>query len=250
MAVVSRRWVSASDRLQLLEPRQNPQPPPQCEAAKPVPPAEMPTIIAGLTGSASPCSFARCSPLPDGQPREPRALLNWLGLPNDSISALDKVVPIGLENIDQLVLGLKLKEGSLLKQIVLVVHTHEAFSMDALVEKLKAKDQPAGERTIYQATGTAKFPLDLYLCRTIAFRNRSEIRPRVVARRDWGLCRLSIPKSIDAHTHLGRPRFGCWELVGLFCRSVIERAGFEKLDISLSVLRTITIGVTSIPNWR
>jgi hypothetical protein len=233
----------------------------EVETAKPVPPAEMPGLsyLPAGTDSVIAVQFTPLlAALPEGQVKDRRALLNWIGLPNDVVGTLEKVVPIGLENIDQLVLGLKLNEGALLQQIVLVVHTHQPYSMPEIAARLNAKEQKAGERTIYQATGTKQFPVALWAPNdrvlVVALENKDiesaregvggsieHLSPRLVeiARHDFApdTCFWAV---LDSER---------WELVGLplLALSAEQRKAFEKLNISLSVVRTITLAVRTDP---
>ncbi len=238
----------------------NPQPPhANVETAKPVTPAEMPGLgyLPAATDSVIAVQFRPLfDALPAGQSKDPRTLLNWIGLPRDSISTLEKVVPIGLENIDQLVLGLKLKEGSPLEQITLVIHTREAFSVEAIVGRLNRKEIKSGDRTVYQTTGDPRFPFDLCIWApndrvlVIALQAKDIEQPRE------GIEHLS-PRLVEiVRTQLTPDTYFWgvldserWELLGLFLLGLApeQRQAFEKLNISLSVLRTVTVAVRTDP---
>ena len=238
----------------------NQQPPhAQIETAKPVAPADMPGLcyLPAGTDSVIAVQFRPLlAALPDGQTKDPRALLGWIGLPAEALNALEKILPIGLEQIDQLVLGLKLKDGGLLKQIVLVVHTREAFSMPALVNKLKAKEQKSGDRTTYLAPGTPKFPLDLHLSApndrvlVVALEAKDIESPREgvehLAPRLVEIARNQFAPDTYFWAVLDSER---WEVLGLFLLGLApeQRQAVEKLNISLSVVRTVTLAVRVEP---
>lgn len=229
------------------------------ETGKAVPPIEMPGLryLPAGTDSVIAVQFQPLlAALPEGQVRDRQALFNWIGLPKDIVTTLDRVLPIGLDNVDQLVLGLKLKDGGLLKQIVVVAHTREAFSIDEIAKRLKAKEHQEGERTIYETTGTAKFPLDLHL-----WAPNDRVLVIALESRDIEPAREGVEHLAPRLREVARNQLAAdtyfwavfdserWELLGLFLLSLSaeQRKAFEALNISLSVVRTVTLAVRTDP---
>ena len=233
----------------------------EVDTSKPVAPLDMPGLryLPAGTDSVVAVQFRPLlDALPNGQARNPRALLTWIGLPKDAIDGVEKIVPIGLDNIDQLVLGLKVTDGVLLKQIVLVVHTRAAFSMDSIVAGLDAKELKSGDRRIYQVTGSPKsFFVDLCLWAPNDRVLVVALETKEIEASHHGIDHLA-PRLVETAQQQFAPDTYFWavldserwEILGLPLLRMLapeQRLVFEKFNISLSVVRTVTLAVRTDP---
>jgi len=127
---------------------------PKAEPVRPVAPAEMPAIAYLPEGTDSIIALQLrplIDSLPNNQDKDPRSILKRYGLGPELISILEQTVPVGLDKIDQAVIGLKLKEGSLLHQVVLVMRTNEDCSIEAVAERTKANAFTKDGRLYYNS---------------------------------------------------------------------------------------------------
>ena len=140
------------------------QPPVEVETAKVVAPAEMPGLGYLPEGTDSVVALQLrplLQALPDSEGKDARAALLRLGIPPEVIAGFDRAVGVGLDNIDQAVIGLKLKEGSLINRVVMVVHTRESYSIEAVAEKLKAKPFTKEGRLFYHFLASPQLPIEV-----------------------------------------------------------------------------------------
>lgn len=99
---------------------------------------------------------------PDGNQADLHTSLLQMGAPEGLVTGFDRAIGVGLNNIDQIVIGLKLKEGSLLEQNVVVVHTHTSFAIADIADHAKALAVTKNERTFYRVPSTAQTPIEYY----------------------------------------------------------------------------------------
>jgi hypothetical protein len=137
----------------------------ELETAKAVPPAEMPGLGYLPPGTDSAVGI-ELRPLLDELPatggKDAHAALLGLGLPQEFVAGLDRASGVGVENVDQAVLGLKLKDGALLDQVILVVHARQSFSIEEVANRHKATPLKRAGRTVYKLPGNQRLPTDLY----------------------------------------------------------------------------------------
>jgi hypothetical protein len=89
--------------------------------------------------------------LPGNGEEASRPALARLGIPPGFVDILERIVPgIGLDNVDQIVIGLTLKEGLLTQSAVLVIHTRQDFSVDTLTQIKNARSERRGKRTYHR----------------------------------------------------------------------------------------------------
>jgi hypothetical protein len=137
----------------------------EIETAKAVPPAEMPGLGYLPAGTDSAVGI-ELRPLLDALPttegKDAHSALLGLGLPQEFVAGLDRASGVGVENVDQAVLGLKLKDGALLDQVILVVHARQSFSIEDIANRHNVMSLKRAGRTVYKLPGNQRLPTDLY----------------------------------------------------------------------------------------
>lgn len=241
--------------------KETPQPPSaNGDTAKPVAPADMPGLayLPAGTDSVVAVQFRPLlAALPEGQAKDPGKLLTAIGLPKE-VGRFVEGLPIGIENVDQLVLGLNLRDGNFLKQIILVVHAREPFSMAELATRLNATKQTSGDRVIYRMKGNPKsMHLDLSMWAAndrvlvVALENNEiapphegieHLSPRLVER-----ARNRFAKDAYLWAVFDSER---WEILGLWLLQGLtpeQRKAFDAYNVSLSAVRCVCMAIRTDP---
>jgi len=112
---------------------------------------------------------------------DPAQAIEDLGLPDAVVETIDQTSGVGLRNVDQLVVGVSFKKGSLPPQLVVVVHTRQPYDFPALVRKAKATTLKKDGRTLHVVKSSSIpnvywwSPNDRVLIGTIAARDFDEV---------------------------------------------------------------------------
>jgi hypothetical protein len=80
---------------------------------------------------------------------DPAQAIEELGLPESIVETIETTSGVGLKNVDQLVVGVSFKNGSLPPQLVVVVHTRQPFDFQDLLRKSKATTLKREGRTLH-----------------------------------------------------------------------------------------------------
>lgn len=142
--------------------RDQPKPPPAAPVllAGAVPPLEMPALNYLPDGTDSVIAvqlrpFLESLPATEGG--SAHNALSRLGISEDLLAGIERVVGMPLENIDQLAFGLKLSGGSLSSQPVLVVMTRQTFSAEEMAKQAKATTERRKDRTYFRTSSSIAF---------------------------------------------------------------------------------------------
>ncbi len=140
------------------------QPPVPAEAAPSAPPLGM-VALAYLPAGTDSVVALQLRPLLDSSgngEKGARDALVELGIPAGVIGALERALGgIGLDSIDQIVLGLTLKEGVLAQQPVLIIHTRKDLSIEHLAQIENARSERRGKRTYHRLPVSANVPIEI-----------------------------------------------------------------------------------------
>lgn len=139
-------------------------PPAAAEDARSVPPLEMLALRYLPAGTDSVIAL-QLRPLLDSRGNGAKGAaeaLVGLGIPASVVDAFERAGGIAVDDIDQIVVGLKLSEGVLAQQPVLVVHTRQDFSIDKLAQTENARSERRGERTYHRFPASAKVPFEIH----------------------------------------------------------------------------------------
>jgi hypothetical protein len=112
--------------------------------------------------------------------------LRQLGVPETVMELVEKASGVGLENVDQIVVGLGFEQSAFPPQVTVVVHTRQPFDMQAIARDAKANRLKRGARTLYVARINPVFefywwaPTDRILVATLNARDYDaiEFKPR------------------------------------------------------------------------
>jgi hypothetical protein len=130
------------------------------EPARAVAPLEMPGLAYLPDGTDSVIAIqlqALLASLPSSDAQDVNGALARLGVPTGVLETIERIVGLKMDEIDELVLGLKLKEGEIASQPVLVVQTRVSYSIEDLAHRRKATLEHKGERTYYRTPETQSF---------------------------------------------------------------------------------------------
>jgi hypothetical protein len=139
-------------------------PPIPAEPSASVPPLEM-AALAYLPATSDSVVAFQLRPLvkaPSGGEKGARQALVQLGVPSAFVDACERLAGVGLDNVDQIVVGLTLKEGLLAQQPVLIIHTRQEFSIDKLARIENARSESRGARTYHRFPVSAKIRFDIH----------------------------------------------------------------------------------------
>jgi len=197
--------------------------------------------------------------LPEGDIREPKNALIRLGIPEDVLGSVEKLLGMPLDNIDQLVIGLKLNEGLLSSQPVLVVHTHKPFNIEQIAKRAKASPDAHGDRTYYRANASNLFGERVYWW---------AVNDRLLVVGMQGALLDSIPAGGRAGRDHLAPRLAerardlltadtvCWAVLdsehwdaiaGLATLAGKKKEGLDNLPEVVEPLRTVVLGLRLDP---
>ena len=127
-------------------------------------PMEMPGLGYLPLGTDSVISLqlrAGIATLPETERSDPRKALASLGLPKELVDGVERATGMSLNEVDQLVFGLKLKDGSLAAQPVLIVHAVQKVDFEGLVKKVKGRTSTKGDRTYCRAALSSQLPIEI-----------------------------------------------------------------------------------------
>jgi hypothetical protein len=238
-----------------------PQPHMEIETARAVPPAEMPGIGYLPEGTDSVIAV-ELRPLLEAtsqaEANDARSGLRRIGIPDSVMAALDRAVGVGIDNVDQLVLGLKLKDGSPLNQVVLVVHARQSFSIKSVAERMKALSIARGERTYYRLPATSALPSELLWWapndRVLVAALLMEHLDAIPSVKRDGLAHLAPRAAKIIGTELANDSYAWavldsehWDFLSMFIPGTDARKVARPLPESLSLLRTAVLAVRFEP---
>jgi hypothetical protein len=232
------------------------QPPAPAEAARCVPPLEM-VALAYLPAGTDSVVALQLRPLldsPRNAEKGARPALAQLGIPPGLVDAVERAVAgIGFDNIDQIVIGLTLKDGVLAQQPVLVIHTRLEFSVDKLTQIENARSERRGTRTYHRFPISAFVvdwwaPNDRFLVAALqadcldaipdgGFANHEQMSPRI---------RALVSNLLTADTIcwavLDSDK---WDALGKLALSFVQKRDgeLEKAADSLALLQSVVLGI-------
>lgn len=239
------------------------------ETTRPTAPAEMPGLGYLPEGTDSIIAIQvrpLIDSLPEGSTRDARQALGRLGLPAELLNGFERATGLGLDRIDQVLVGLRLKEGSPLNQVVLVAHARAPFDLEAVAERFKANDLSRNGRTYYRVPSSREVPVEVYWWapndRVLVAALLPEHLDAVPAERRAGLTHLGA-RTVEAigRDLAGAPAFWAvldsdqWETLGLFLMSLGGKGGKKPQPPTgvLNSLRTLSLayqpGGESLSVW-
>jgi len=148
-------WVISSNREPLPPP-----PPAQPTVEAAVAPLAMPVLSYLPAGTDSVIALqlrAYIESFPEGDDRNPRNALLQLGIPDELLGSVERILGLPLDQIDQFAVGGKLNAGLLASQPVIVVRTRTPFSMETIAKRAKATADKRGERIYYRTNSANPF---------------------------------------------------------------------------------------------
>ncbi len=134
------------------------------DTARAVAPEEMPGLLYLPSGTDSVIAFqlrAFHDSLPDAKGDDAKPTWAELGIPPETGKSIERTTGLTIGDIDQLVIGSTLKDGSPTNSL-LVVHTHRSVSIEEIAQRLKAQPITKGERTYQRVGASGKMPFDIY----------------------------------------------------------------------------------------
>jgi hypothetical protein len=115
-------------------------------------PAEMPGLgylpesTSAVLAVQLPVLLDRLNP---AQKDDPTKALARLGLPEQGIELLESASGVGLKEVDQLVVGISLKDRAFPPQFVVVAYTRRPYDLAALARRTKARELKKNGRTLH-----------------------------------------------------------------------------------------------------
>jgi transcription elongation factor Elf1 len=100
--------------------------------------------------------------LPPSENHDARSALVNLGISDELLKYVESFTGIGLEAIDQLAIGLALRDGSIGSQPVLAIRTRASFSLEDLSRRSKLSVEKRGDRTYYRTPELTQLRLRFY----------------------------------------------------------------------------------------
>src|SRR5262245_20717727 len=80
---------------------------------------------------------------------DPAKALERLGLPEHGIELLESASGVGLKEVDQLIVGVGLKNRTFPPQFIVVAYTRRPYDLKTLVRRTKAREMKRDGRTVY-----------------------------------------------------------------------------------------------------